>query len=42
MGGIACSLLEELDYEQEAANVERMRAHYANDDAVLIPGVVRS
>ena len=34
-------LLEELDYEQEAANVERMRAHYANDDAVLIPGVVR-
>ena len=34
-------LLEELDYEREASNVERMRAHYADDDTVLIPGVVQ-
>lgn len=33
-------LLEELDYRQEAENIARMRALYADDPAVLVPGVI--
>lgn len=33
-------LLEELDYRQEAENIARMRACYADDPNVLIPAVI--
>ncbi|MEM1434948.1 MAG: AarF/ABC1/UbiB kinase family protein [Pseudomonadota bacterium] len=33
-------LLEELDYHQEAENIARMRDLYADDPAVLVPGVI--
>lgn len=35
-------LLEELDYEFEAANIERMMALHADIPEVVVPGVVRS